>query len=1154
MLVLVVLKPTFFVFFARSEFSQPPVPTTCCSMQEEDINEFQRVLEEELLLVEELQDIRRQNTSGGASLETLSTSAFWPASGPPLTLSPAHGPTGSTGSLKTLESSMKKNQALIRKLKTLSEASAPGVLADLKKLNHSKYISEAVSAIVEAPLKMRDLRVPAVLGVLSWLHRCYPDFEAIMFGRLMDELTGSSGLLSVTRKRILCRLFFVCAQMGIFPASNVRYMACDKLFRSMTADKLLPGCEASLQSLQLVNAFLKSGGPGLYPRICVYKNEMHLRELAGKGDAGAKACVDEVERINVMKVEMWSLSESDEQKMRMKIQAYVEGALKALEAWWKKVQQTKKSNDTVIQSRGDISEKRHQEFKEMCDALDAFQTSVGSLAATLRVSLPKYVIEEDADTEEKGAVHVVEPTRIFEDAEERAMYMALPQLAEVVPSTLLGAVADEESHRFVDDVGVADGIQDVEDTEDIEDMEDMEESRGLNAADEDCAVDDVGDAAAGLAGGPASASSSLAELISRLPECVTMEECDAFSVQYCYVGGRKASSQKALALALSRPPHGAIQLLPFYSRIIASLSPYFPLIKEEILDKLQRQFFGLKNVVDISTDTLEPRLRNANYIAELVKFGVYPPGKAFLQLRSLFDDFARQNIDTACCLVENCGNYLYKRPDTSERMVNMMNIILKLKDAKNLESRHEELISQARASMYGVETRVQRKLRSPVHEFVRHQIYAQLSQTTISQVAGNLRRVHWQNESEYIRKKILCAVRKGKESQLVPLASLVLELQWYDRRFGINVVDEVVEELYYGMENPEVSHYHRRLSMARFLGASAHVGMPGVDNEMLVGMMRTFLTYNALAGPNGSSVIASHGQGVEQYGEILEPMFRVRLVVGLCAEAKSLYWKKGKKVREEQVQALRQRRAIKARLVPYLEEFIMRYKKYTASTIGSHSMDSLVDSMYVTCKLGKRPKFDTYEDAARNLVAAMAHAGDGHEDLPGQADDDADDAEDLDDGEINADDADDVEDTDSDAPVDRSNADSPGPCSEEGQGMMDRADGPSQEELLFERELAMAMGAQSSSAATAAASISSGGPKVLNARLRDDVDADEDMLRPNKLTFKVVTKRGGRDDKSKRTVQIPVSSSLVERVAKKKQAEAEEKAALKRIVLASSNM
>ena len=88
---------------------------------------------------------------------------------------------------------MKKNQALIRKLKTLSETSAPSVLADLKKLNHSKYISEAVSAIVEAPMKMRDLRVPAVLGVLSWLHRCYRTLKQSCSGGSWTSLPAVLG-------------------------------------------------------------------------------------------------------------------------------------------------------------------------------------------------------------------------------------------------------------------------------------------------------------------------------------------------------------------------------------------------------------------------------------------------------------------------------------------------------------------------------------------------------------------------------------------------------------------------------------------------------------------------------------------------------------------------------------------------------------------------------------------------------------------------------------------------------------------------------------------------------------------------------------------------------------------------------------------------
>ena len=116
-------------------------------------------------------------------------------------------------------------------------------------------------------------------------------------------------------------------------------------------------------------------------------------------------------------------------------------------------------------------------------------------------------------------------------------------------------------------------------------------------------------------------------------------------------------------------------------------------------------------------------------------------------------------------------------------------------------------------------------------------------------------------------------------------------------------------------------------------------------------------------------------------------------------------------------------------------------------------------------------------------------------------------------------------------------------------GATNRAQGPSEEDLLFERELAMALGAPVTAAASASARRSLAPPGISR---RGTDDADDG--RTSRLAFKVVTKRGGREDKSKRVVHIPVSDSLVERVAKKKEAEAEEKAALKRIVLASSDL
>lgn len=52
---------------------------------------------------------------------------------------------------------MKRNTATIKKLRAVSEETRPGLVEELKSVNLSKYISEAVAAIVEAKLKTADI-------------------------------------------------------------------------------------------------------------------------------------------------------------------------------------------------------------------------------------------------------------------------------------------------------------------------------------------------------------------------------------------------------------------------------------------------------------------------------------------------------------------------------------------------------------------------------------------------------------------------------------------------------------------------------------------------------------------------------------------------------------------------------------------------------------------------------------------------------------------------------------------------------------------------------------------------------------------------------------------------------------------------------------
>lgn len=100
-----------------------------------------------------------------------------------------------------------------------------------------------------------------------------------------------------------------------------------------------------------------------------------------------------------------------------------------------------------------------------------------------------------------------------------------------------------------------------------------------------------------------------------------------------------------------------------------------------------------------------------------------------------------------------------------------------------------------------------------------------------------------------------------------------------------------------------------------------------------------------------------------------------------------------------------------------------------------------------------------------------------------------------------------------------------------------RSIGRSAEEESFERELALAMGTTNLA-------------ETSRTHVHKHSNQTQNTEESHRMSFKIMVKKGGRDDKSK-DVHIPVSSGVVLRLEQKKEAAAAEKAALKRMVLAS---
>lgn len=83
--------------------------------------------------------------------------------------------------LRTLDSSIKRNTAVIKKLKQINEEQRESTMEDLKSVNLSKFVSEAVAAICEAKLKTSDIQ--AAVQVI------YSNFRTEFYAKVLSTLS-----------------------------------------------------------------------------------------------------------------------------------------------------------------------------------------------------------------------------------------------------------------------------------------------------------------------------------------------------------------------------------------------------------------------------------------------------------------------------------------------------------------------------------------------------------------------------------------------------------------------------------------------------------------------------------------------------------------------------------------------------------------------------------------------------------------------------------------------------------------------------------------------------------------------------------------------------------------------------------------------------
>lgn len=528
--------------------------------------------------------------------------------------------------------------------------------------------------------------------------------------------------------------------------------------------------------------------------------------------------------------------------------------------------QSKRNAEAYVKS-GEVFEDRQSNYEKAVKSQEKLVSSAQSLADILGVDMPDLSEKDASGAGLEGSIGLVktgeylrghaEGAGIWEDEDERRFYEGMVDLKDRVPGILLEDGKKKKSEND-DSVGKI-----------------SEEAANAKTDSKPADGDDASTAIANKTVG-----AQVDALLARLVEFTNKDQVDQFAIDFCLYNSK--ASRNRLIKAVEEIPKGRTDLLPLYARLIATLGRYLTDVQQGIISYLDDEFRSLQRRK--SKEFLgQVRMVNIRYIAELTKFGVVPEHVIFHCLKISLDDFSRMNIEIIASLLENCGRYLLRNPETSPRMASFLETLQRKKSAQHLGQQERMLLENA---MYYVNpperAAIEIKERTPLDLFVRKLIYIDLNKKTLERVTKQIRKLHWEEpEVVEMMRKIFIKPGKIKFANIHLLAIMLGALYRFHFGFTVTVLDDLLERITVGLETNDFKFNQRRIAEVKYLGELYIYRL--VDSNIIFDSLYKILNFGH--------------EGYAQPGRICgidlpDDYFRIRLVSALL-ETCGMYFEKG---------------------------------------------------------------------------------------------------------------------------------------------------------------------------------------------------------------------------------------------------------------------
>ncbi|XP_037936989.1 regulator of nonsense transcripts 2-like isoform X1 [Teleopsis dalmanni] len=838
-----------------------------------------------------------------------------------------------------LDSSLKKNTAFVKKLRQFTAAQLDQLLKDMTSLNLSKYITEICSAVCDAKIKMTD--VPAAVILCSKLNQIYSDFSASFLEAWQKTLALKTGekIANPSKLRVDLRLFAELVSSGVINSKQGLSLLGAVLVNVISSDK------EDHSNFSIILSFCRHCGEeyaGLVPRKMLLIAEKHNMTDIPKSDF---------------------LTSEKQQNLRSLLKDYFKNLCKHLLSEQEELLNMTKNIRRTVESKGELSNDKREKCEIMQSNFDKLHTSVQTLSDLINEPLPELAKETEMCSPGTVIDSILEDTSMGEldpwgDEETKQFYTDLPDLRQYLPNFSAPKVDNEQIEEPTE---MTEEAIDANIDADI-DIDDPPSASSDLAADKEAEGDEkpeeattqilpekIGNAlmevGRSCSGYVYNSKHQFDQFLINLNNCVNKELIDSAAIEFLLNFNTK-NNRKKLTKSINTVQRTRLDLLPFLSRFVAIVNLCNTDVAIELSELLRKEFkwhIRKKNQLNI-----ESKIKIVRFIGEMVKFGLCKKFDALGCLKMLLRDFQHHQIEMACAFVEVAGVYLYNCRDSRLLTNVFLDQMMRLKTATALDSRYAAQIDNVYYLVKRPKDLNEVKVQRPViHSYIRNIVFEELCKQNVDRCIKMMRRINWDDPTvKSYAIKCLSKAYLLRFPLIRSLADLVSGLTSYQENIVANIIDNVCDDIRFGLEKHSPRLAQRRIAMVKYLGELYNYKL--IDSITIINMLYSIISLGVV-----------YEDGVVSELDPPDSLFRLKLVITLLDTSGQYFTS-----------------TLSHKKMDYFLVFFQRYywhkKSHPIFSKNENTFDLfpiLVDHMYKECFTFLRPKMKLYKNLEEAVTA-----------------------------------------------------------------------------------------------------------------------------------------------------------------------------------------